>query len=74
MAQKSTFFAPNVHMLLLRKKMRNISNTDLGGGRNSTGIVEKQEEGSERGCIMLSLGMGRSLEAACKLLYIFLEK
>lgn len=45
--------------------MRNISNRDLGGGRDGTGIVEKLEAGPQRGCIVLSLGMGRSLEAVC---------
>ena len=44
--------------------MRNISNRDLGGGRDGTGIMEKLEAGPQRRCIVLSLGMGRSLEAA----------
>ena len=69
MAQKSTFFAPNAHMLQFIKNEKHLK--DLGRGRVGAGITKKQKAGSWEGVHWAQPRKGRSREAACNFFFFF---
>lgn len=72
MEQRSTFFAPDAHVLQFREN-GNTSNKDLGRGRDRAGSVESRRQGPESKCILHSPGDVREREAACNIYFFFLS-